>query len=75
LPFDPPTSVSRQGPLLLPDSLSTQLYSYPNLSVLFRIKAAIGGCFCIRFRVSSIFDGAGGIAADEAWLCRVSSSR
>ena len=37
-----------------------------NLSDLFRINAAIGGCFVSGFGST----GAGGIAVDEAWLPR-----
>ena len=36
-----------------------------NLSDLFRINAAIGGCFVSGFGST----GAGGIAVDEAWSC------
>ena len=41
-----------------------------NLSDLFRINAAIGGCFVSGFGST----GAGGIAVDETWSCRVGSS-
>jgi hypothetical protein len=45
-----------------------------NLSDLFRINAAIGGCFVLGFGYHRFSTGRR-IAADEAWLSRVSSSR